>query len=216
MVDKITKRFGPDVVFFDSETTTAKRHQLRATVIVAFSCRTKAFHSYDLIEGEGVMGLFAELLDSASKIVVHNKYFDINSVLGAYFSEERVKEWDEKVLDLFEVIRTSEGSWIGINSLCTIAGLSQKTADGAGAILMWNEGEFKKLRDYCAVDVLMLLELFAQDKVYFCCKRKDFNQDAHIVIGTGCIDMDSMQVSYTHDSTVYPPGFNKHTLPACV
>jgi hypothetical protein len=190
----VHNRFG-HTVLFDTETTCLDKEKMRLTTIQAISTQTRQIHSYDLINGEEVVGLFGMLLDSACTIAAHNSFFDNETALGLYFPPEKLAEWRRKMIDHFETIKHLEGSWIGVNALCQIAGVTTKIADGAGAIEMWNEGNFKALREYCAVDVIVLLLLWARDRIHFCCKRPVAKGKPCAHVGSGFIDRDTLTVT---------------------
>lgn len=207
LFDKLERRFGPDAVLFDTETTSCDPATLILTTAVAISVRTRQVHVIRTWgrgdDAEGEIGMLAALLDSASVIMVHNKGFDIDTVMAVYFDAARVAAWERKTLDLFEVILQHESSWRGVNDLCLIEGLTTKTSDGKGAVVMWEEGRYEELWRYCAVDVIMLLELFALDKVHFCCTRWFQGKQKHI--GYGVIDLDTMTVAVTYGNAAPPP-----------
>lgn len=195
---------GPRAVFFDTETTGCNPDTLRLTTAVFFSAETGQFHKYLASDDpdETRIEEMGALLDSGDPLVVHNMNFDVHTVFAQYFDRARIGRWAKKTLDLFEVIRKQEGSWVGINHLCQVAGLQTKVADGAGAIDMWNDERYEALVYYCAVDVYMMLLLHAMDEVRFCCKAFDTAKRKNVHVGTGYVDMKTMRVYSKYDGAV--------------
>ena len=210
---------GARALFFDTETTGCNPATLRLTTAVFYSVATGQFHYYlasddpteQRIEEIGV------LMDCSSPLIVHNMNFDLWTVFAQYFSADRIGRWAKKTIDLFEVIRKQEGpgngSWVGINHLCQVAGLQTKVADGVGAIDMWNEERYKALVYYCAVDVYMMMQLHARDEVYFCCKAFDTSVRKNVHVGVGRIDMATMRVYTKYGAGTAPPGMEPGHCP---
>jgi DEAD/DEAH box helicase domain-containing protein len=107
---------------------------------------------------------FAPLLDAADAIVAFNgRGFDLRVLLRAHFSDhrERVESWARKLIDPFEVMRTTTGSWVKLDEVLEANGLPCKTGSGLDAIRWWAEGERDKVARYCEADVEGLRSLLA-------------------------------------------------------
>lgn len=212
----LRKRYGRTAVFVDTETTSANAEILRMTTAVAFSCETGQFHFVKTWgpDAEEEIGLLGLLLDGACTIVAHNHQFDFGAVLSGYFAPERVAGWCKRVLDNFELIRAHEGSWIGIDHLCQVAGLQTKTSNGAEAILMWNRGEVDRLAEYCAMDVNLMMRHMEADHLEFCLARWKQRKRSHA--GAGYVDMDTRDVHARYGAEAFPTGRDKGNDPCQV
>jgi hypothetical protein len=107
---------------------------------------------------------FAPLLDAADAIVAFNgRAFDLRVLLRAHFLDERerVESWARKLIDPFEVMRTTTGSWVKLDEVLEANGLPCKTGSGLDAIRWWAEGERDKVARYCEADVEGLRSLLA-------------------------------------------------------
>jgi hypothetical protein len=120
---------------------------------------------------------FAPLLDEADAIVAYNgRGFDLRVLRRAHFvgQEERVARWAAKLIDPFEVMRATTGSWVKLDELLEANGLPSKTGSGLDAIKWWADGERDKVARYCEADVdalRNLLELPEETPLRFPVKR---------------------------------------------
>ena len=106
-----------------------------------------------------------EQLDLADRIVAYNgREFDFR-VLENYFESGRVMSWLAKLVDPFEVIRATTGSWVKLDELLEANGLPTKSGTGVDAVQWWNNNEISRVIDYCHHDVVSLWALVTQFKV---------------------------------------------------
>jgi hypothetical protein len=205
-------------VFLDLETNGCQfggDERLRVTVGVVYVRRTGCMYSY--LEDE--LGFMAFLLDCADSIIIHNKSFDLE-VLRLYFGgsavgNARVDAWDAKIVDLFEIIRLNEGSWVGLNALCEVNGRAQKTGSGLHAVELWNDGRVAELISYCAMDVILMVRLLeGANSLWFCQKR--YNIDTHEQEHQGTCRMNTDTFVITPVAARYPPGFHVGDCPCVV
>lgn len=115
-------------------------------------------------EDDELHARFAPLLDEADAIVAYNgRAFDLRVLLRSHFAgqRERVARWAAKLIDPFEVMRVTTGSWVKLDELLEANGLSCKTGSGLDAIRWWADGERDKVARYCEADVDALRNLLA-------------------------------------------------------
>jgi len=197
--------FGRNGVALDFETTGnvfGGKDSLRVTVGVLWSAKTQCLHAYR----EEHLGLLAIVLDSADTILIHNKAFDIE-VLTLYFPTARVRAWDRKVIDLFEIVKHYEGTWAGLGAICDVNNKPTKSGSGLAAIKQWFDGEFKELDEYCAKDVIiMVIVMHELDSIYYCQKRYDGTRKVSRHIGMGIMNKRTQHIVLTPHA--FPPGFH--------
>lgn len=93
--------------------------------------------------------------DDADLIVGYNVLdFDF-PLLRKHYGQDcvRYREHRMKTLDPFHRLRAATCEWPKLDRLLAENGLATKTSSGKVAIQWWEQGERKKLRDYCMQDV---------------------------------------------------------------
>ena len=176
------------IAVFDVETdrlldpaTRSNHADLRVTVAVAYvyifdldasakttprsgSKRTEAdatVHEWFPGGEEPDTGDFCAALDAADAVVAYNgRDFDLRVLPNHEGCDAaRVRRWTKKLVDPFEAIRSSTGSWVKLDELLDANGLPRKTGDGCDAVDWWAAGERRKVADYCRKDVEALAAL---------------------------------------------------------
>ena len=209
--------YGKNIVVFDVETTGCQfggPNRLRLTVGVAWSSITQCLHTY--LEEE--LGYLAVLLDGADTILAWNSSFD-TGVLELYFDKQRVDRWRERVLDVFEVVRCAEKSWIGLGATCEVNHRPSKSGSGLDAIYQWNDGKVDELAAYCATDVIIIVDLLQisddNESFWFCAKRYNFETKLQEHTRVGSVNKRTWEVEMgPHGS--YPPDFDQTTCPCAI
>lgn len=113
----------------------------------------------DCNDHEQVMASLQKHLDEAPVIVIYNGAgFDLK-ILRNYFSNEKVEEWECKLMDPFDILRSKWRTWVKLDELLVANGLGSKTGDGVLAVKWWEDGEYDKVVDYCYQDTLGLYKL---------------------------------------------------------
>lgn len=104
-----------------------------------------------------------ELFDVATLIIAYNCLdFDFPLLHKHYAigrSDQRYLQHRMKTLDVFSRIRSLSGVWPKLDELLKSNGIESKSADGAAAVEMWNDGRRAELEKYCQLDVQRTLEL---------------------------------------------------------
>jgi hypothetical protein len=164
-----------DAFVFDIETDrllTPSRdnwRDLRITAVVGIDPQGTA-HEFVFMPNDAAAEADAVLrigkhLDSAVQIVAYNgREFDLR-VLENYFEADRVESWLAKLVDPFEVIRATTGSWVKLDELLDANGLQKKGGTGVDAVQWWKDGQINRVVDYCRHDVFSLWSLVTQFKV---------------------------------------------------
>lgn len=167
-----------NVVVFDVETdrlldkTRSNYEDLRITVAAAYSTRDETMHTC-FGDREGGLDPLATLFDDeATDVVVayNGRGFDFR-VLKNHFPLDRVRAWEQKLIDPFEVIREQTGSWVKLDELLEANGLPRKSANGVAAVEWWADGRKEEVAEYCRDDVQGLVDLLALGKFVFPIKR---------------------------------------------
>ena len=99
--------------------------------------------------------------DEATVIVGYNILaFDL-PLLKRYYKNNRNRYMAhrQKCHDLFDRIKSVVGFWPKLDHLLNDNALQSKTADGASAIAMWNDGRRMQLASYCMEDARLTLQL---------------------------------------------------------
>lgn len=114
-------------------------------------------------EHEAVLERLEKQLDSASVITIYNGVgFDLR-ILRNYFPIEKVKEWECKLIDPFDILRSGWRTWVKLDELLVANDLGSKSGDGVLAVKWWADGEYEKVLDYCYQDTLGLYKLMMKD-----------------------------------------------------
>lgn len=101
-------------------------------------------------------------LDDAPSICAFNGVrFDVPFLMQAFdIPESTGTAWVLKMTDILEACRLVHKHTFKLDLLCQVNGLPMKSGTGLAAIDMARNGEFDKLRDYCADDVHILCNLY--------------------------------------------------------
>lgn len=101
------------------------------------------------------------VMEKAELLIGYNiKGFDL-PVLNNYYPGDLTKF---PVLDLMEEIVSKLGFRVSLNAVAQATLGTQKTGQGAQAIVMWREGRIEELKKYCLQDVKLTKELYEYGK----------------------------------------------------
>lgn len=129
-----------------------------------------ALDALDALDASGTMAGLGDMLEGADAIVAYNgRSFDLR-VLRNHLPSEDVDRWERKLVDPFEAIRKTTGSWVKLDELLEANGLARKSADGVMAVEWWASGEKAqraRVAEYCRDDVRGLVALLSLGRFAF-------------------------------------------------
>ena len=98
------------------------------------------------------LGALKDAIEKAVVVCAYNgRGFDMR-VLENYFGAEAVTRWNAKLVDPFEVIRLTTGSWVKLDELLAANDLPGKSGTGTDAVDWWAEGRYEEVAEYCRQD----------------------------------------------------------------
>lgn len=117
----------------------------------------------DGTDHDAVLKRLEVILDSSSVITIYNGAgFDLR-ILRNYFPIQKVEEWECKLVDPFDIIRSGWRSWVKLDELLVANDLGSKSGDGIAAVKWWADGEHEKVLEYCYQDTLGLYNLMMKE-----------------------------------------------------
>lgn len=146
--------------FSDPEVGWNNFDALKISVVGVYSYAQDKYFCYD----ENEMEKLGELFRGASRLVgFSSNRYDV-PVLNSHFQANPATRdldlWKVERADLLEEIEMATGSRISLSRLAEANLGTAKTASGAEAITLYNEGKIEELKKYCLEDVRLTKELY--------------------------------------------------------
>ena len=171
------------VVTFDIETTgnfsrgSWKPEDLELTICCVHDSVTGEYYSYLKEE----LPKLWQLLEDTDVLVGYNSdHFDI-PILNKYYPGDLARI---RSLDLMKEVQGVIGRRIKLDSLAEGTLGKKKIADGRQAIRWWNEGNIKKLREYCLKDVEITRQVFEHALEHGHLKYKELGTKKEVKLDT--------------------------------
>lgn len=146
--------------FTDPEVGWNNFDALKISVVGVYSYSQDKYYCYD----ENEMEKLGDLFRGAGKIVgFSSNRYDV-PVLQTHFQANQATRsldlWKMERVDLLEEIEMATGNRISLSRLAEANLGTAKTASGAEAIALYNEGRIEELKKYCLEDVRLTKELY--------------------------------------------------------
>lgn len=153
---------------FDIETTGLDALTNKVTVVCTQDFDTGECVAYEFArcscanEHEKLVQEMATAFDRATSLCAFNGIrFDIPFLVSAFrLDVGRAQAWVLKTSDILEFSRLILSTTFSLDLLCQHNNIKTKSATGLEAVRMARDGEWERLRNYCADDVRILCDIY--------------------------------------------------------